>query len=77
MVKPFSDAVAGLEPGKITQQPVQSQFGWHVIKLEASRVADAPPFEQVKDRVKMLVQRKKLQTYLDGLREQAKIEKNL
>lgn len=77
MVKPFSDAVAALEPGQMTEQPVQSQYGWHVIKLEESRATQAPPFEEVKDRVKVIVQRKKLQTYLDDLRKNAKIEKKI
>lgn len=77
MVKPFSDAVAALEPGQMTAAPVQSQFGWHIIKLEESRVSEAPPFEEVKDRVKMIVQRKKLQDYLDELRKSAKIEKKI
>jgi peptidyl-prolyl cis-trans isomerase C len=66
-----------LKPGDITSEPVQSQFGWHVIKLEDSRASAPPPFEDVKDRVKVLVQRKKLQAYLDELREGAKIEKHL
>jgi peptidyl-prolyl cis-trans isomerase C len=56
---------------------VKSQFGWHVIKLEDSRVAAPPPFEEVKDRVKVLVQRKKLQDYLEELRKNAKIEKKI
>jgi len=77
MVKPFSDAVASLQAGQTTPAPVQSQFGWHVIKLEESRVTAPPAFEEVKDRVKMLVQRKKLQTYLDDLRKNAKIEKKI
>jgi peptidyl-prolyl cis-trans isomerase C len=77
MVKPFSDAVAALEPGQMTDAPVQSQFGWHIIKLEESRATAAPPFEEVKDRVKVLVQRKKLQTYLDDLRKNAKVEKKI
>ncbi|NLG76574.1 MAG: peptidylprolyl isomerase [Xanthomonadaceae bacterium] len=77
MVKPFADAVVALKPGEITSEPVQSQFGWHVIKLEDSRASAPPPFEDVKDRVKLLVQRKKLQAYLDELRQGAKIEKNL
>lgn len=77
MVKPFSDAVAALQPGQMTEKPVQSQFGWHVIKLEESRVTSPPPFEEVKDRVKVLVQRKKLQTYLDDLRKNAKVEKKI
>ena len=75
MVKPFADAVAALQPGQLTAEPVQSQFGWHVIKLEESRATAAPPFEDVKDRVRMMVQRKKLQGYLDELRKSAKIEK--
>jgi peptidyl-prolyl cis-trans isomerase C len=77
MVKPFADAVAALQPGQMTEAPVQSQFGWHIIKLEESRATAAPPFEEVKDRVKVFVQRKKLQTYLDDLRKNAKIEKKI
>ena len=77
MVKPFSDAVAALQPGQLTAQPVQSQFGWHVIKLEESRAAAPPPFDEVKDRVKVMVQRKKLQSYLDELRKGAKVEKKI
>jgi peptidyl-prolyl cis-trans isomerase C len=75
MVKPFADAVVALKPGQTTETPVQSQFGWHVIRLEDSRAAAPPAFEEVKDRVKMLVQRKRLQSYLDELRKAAKIEK--
>jgi peptidyl-prolyl cis-trans isomerase C len=77
MVKPFSDAVATLQPGQLTPEPVQSQFGWHVIKLEESRAAAPPAFEDVKDRVKTIVQRKKLQSYLEELRKNAKIEKKI
>ena len=75
MVKPFADAIVALQPGQMTQAPVQSQFGWHVVKLEDSRKPAPPKFDEVKDRVKMLVQRKRLQGYLDELRKTAKIEK--
>jgi len=75
MVKPFADAVIALQPGQMTESPVQSQFGWHIIKLEESRTPAAPAFEEAKDRVKMLVQRKHLQAYLEGLRKTAKVEK--
>jgi peptidyl-prolyl cis-trans isomerase C len=75
MVKPFADAVKAMQPGQLTEQPVQSQYGWHVIKLEESRATSAPPFDEVKDRVKMIVQRKKLQTHLEELRKAAKVEK--
>ena len=75
MVKPFADAVKAMQPGQLTEQPVQSQYGWHVIKLEESRATSAPPFDEVKDRVKMIVQRKKLQSHLEELRKTAKVEK--
>ena len=75
MVKPFADAVKTMQPGQLTEQPVQSQYGWHVIKLEDSRATSAPPFDEVKDRVKMFVQRKKLTTHLEELRKTAKVEK--
>lgn len=75
MVKPFADAVRTMSPGELSAQPVHSQFGWHVIKLEESRPTSAPPFDEVKDRVKAIVQRKKLQSHLDELRTAAKVEK--
>ena len=75
MVKPFADAVAALEKGKYTTEPVQSEFGFHVILLEDIRSPEVPEFEQVKPQVEMFAQRKKLQAYIDGLREAAKIQK--
>jgi peptidyl-prolyl cis-trans isomerase C len=75
MVKPFADAVGKLEKGQLTQEPVQSEFGWHVIQLEDVRSPQVPEFEQVKPQVEMLTQRKKLQAYLDELRKTAKIQK--
>jgi peptidyl-prolyl cis-trans isomerase C len=68
MVKPFADAVKALQPGQLTEQPVRSQYGWHVIKLEDSRASSAP--------LKMIVQRKKLQSHLEELRKAAKVEKS-
>jgi peptidyl-prolyl cis-trans isomerase C len=75
MVKPFSDAVSALEKGQITPEPVESKFGWHVIQLEDTRSLQAPAFDQVKDRVKMLVQRKKFQAHLDEIRKAANVQK--
>jgi peptidyl-prolyl cis-trans isomerase C len=75
MVKPFADAVAALEKGKYTTEPVQSEFGFHVILLEDIRSPEVPEFEQVKPQVEMFAQRKKLQAYIDGLREAATIQK--
>lgn len=75
MVKPFADAVAALKKGEITQQPVQTQYGWHVIRLEDTRTPTVPAFNDVKQQVETLTQRKKLQAYLDELRKTAKIQK--
>jgi len=75
MVKPFADAVTTLEKGKFTQEPVQSEFGWHVILLEDVRSPEVPEFEQVKPQVEMFTQRKKLQTHLEELRKAASIQK--
>lgn len=75
MVKPFADALAKLEKGKTTTEPVQTQYGYHVIQLEDVRAPSAPAFDEVKEQVKMFAQRKKLQSYLDDLRKTAKIQK--
>jgi len=77
MAKPFGDAVKTLKKGEMTQEPVQTQFGWHVIKLEDTRETAPPPFEQVKQQVNNGVIQKKLQAYVDGLKKTAKIEKSL
>ena len=74
MVREFSAAVTALEKGKFTTAPVQSQFGWHVIQLDDSRAASLPPLDQVKDRVKQLVQRKKVAAHLLELRKTSKID---
>jgi peptidyl-prolyl cis-trans isomerase C len=77
MAKPFSDSVKTLKKGEMTQEPVQTQFGWHVIKLEDTRDAPPPPFEQVKQQVASGVMQKKLAAYVDTLKKTAKIEKTL
>jgi peptidyl-prolyl cis-trans isomerase C len=76
MVKPFADAVVALEKGQITTTPVESEFGFHVIKLEDVRSPEVPEFDQVKPQVEMFAQRKKLQAYLDELRKTADVQKN-
>ncbi len=75
MVKPFADAVMALKKGETTKQPVQTQYGWHVIQLEDTRTPTVPAFDEVKQQVETLTQRKKLQAYLDELRKTAKIQK--
>jgi peptidyl-prolyl cis-trans isomerase C len=77
MVKPFSEAVIALKKGDVTQAPVQTQYGWHVIQLEETRDTPLPPFEQVKDRLNNLVMQKKFKAYQDDLMKTAKVEKKL
>jgi peptidyl-prolyl cis-trans isomerase C len=77
MVKPFGDAVKGLKKGEVTPEPVQTQYGWHVIQLEDTRDAAPPPFEQVKPQITNNLIRKKLQAYVADLKKNAKIEKKL
>jgi len=74
MVKQFSDAIMVLEKGKYTTQPVHTEFGWHVILHEDTRETAPPTFDGIKDRIKMVVQRTKLQEHIQHLREQAKVE---
>lgn len=68
MVKPFSDAVAKLEDGSYTSEPVQTNFGWHVILREDSREAEAPPLDTVRNTIRQRLQQQKFQEYLQGLR---------
>lgn len=74
MVAPFSEAVQALENGKFTKQPVQTQFGWHVILREDSRALTPPPLEAVKEQIRPMLQRQKAQTMIENLRKSAQIE---
>ena len=75
MTKPFADAVKGLKKGEMTAAPVQTQFGWHIIKMDDTREVTPPPFEQVKEQLTNHVMQKKLQAYVEELKKTAKIEK--
>ena len=73
-VKPFSDAMVALKKGDVTQAPVQTQFGWHVIKLEDVRPAKVPTLDEVKPQIAEALQQKKLQAYQEELRKKAKVQ---
>jgi peptidyl-prolyl cis-trans isomerase C len=72
MVKEFSDAAFKLEPGQISD-PVKSQFGWHIIKVEEKRTKPAPQFAEVQDQIGNYLSQRAQQTLLLSLREKAKI----
>jgi peptidyl-prolyl cis-trans isomerase C len=74
VAKPFSDAVAKLKKGAYTRTPIQTQFGWHVVRLLDTRSNSAPPMEEVKANLVNLVRQKQLNSYLDALRAKSKIQ---
>lgn len=73
MVKPFSDATVKLQKGLYTTVPVQTQFGWHVIKLEDVRDAQPPAYDKVKEALQKQLQQRNLEKLLADLRSKAKI----
>jgi peptidyl-prolyl cis-trans isomerase C len=73
-VKPFSDAMVALKKGEITETPVKTQYGYHVLKLEDTRPAKIPTMEEVKPQITESIQQKKLQEYQQDLRSKAKIQ---
>ena len=72
-VKPFSDAMVALKKGEMTETPVKTQFGYHVIKLEDTRPAKIPALDEVKAKISESLQQKKLQEFQAELRKKAKI----
>jgi peptidyl-prolyl cis-trans isomerase C len=74
MVPEFAEVAFRLEKGQVSD-PVKTQFGWHIIKVEDKRAKPVPTFEQVKDQVSTYVERKAQADYIAKLREGAKIER--
>ena len=74
MVPEFGDAVSKLGKGKFTQEPVKTQFGYHVILLEDVKPIEAPPLEDVKPQLTQQLQQQNVKKQLDALKAGAKIE---
>jgi peptidyl-prolyl cis-trans isomerase C len=72
-VPEFSKAMVALNKGQITETPVKTQFGYHVIKLEDTRAVKFPTLEQAKPQVTEAVQQKKIQAFRESLMKKAKI----
>lgn len=73
-VKEFGAALAKLKKGEMTQTPVHTSFGWHVIRVEDERPAKVPGFEEMKPQLQQLVQQRVVREELASLRAKAKIE---
>lgn len=74
MVPEFQAAVETLKPGEISA-PVQSQFGWHIVRLDEVRDTSFPPLAEVKDQIENQVRQQKLEAEVAALRAKAAIEK--
>ena len=75
MVPPFEEAVVALEAGEISA-PVQTQFGWHVIKLNETRLAEAPPLEAVRGELVEELQRAAVDARIAELTESGEIDRS-
>ncbi|GAA0763003.1 peptidylprolyl isomerase [Ideonella azotifigens] len=73
-VPEFGQAMAALKKGEMTQEPVKTQFGYHIIKLEDSREAQFPAFDDVKAQLMQRLSQAKLQKYQEDLRAAAKTD---
>ena len=73
-VQEFSAAMVKLKKGEMTDTPVKSQFGYHIIKLEDTREAQFPAFDDVKGQIKQRLEQVKLQKYQEDLRAKAKTD---
>ena len=73
-VPEFTEALVKLEKGKLTQTPVKSQFGWHIIRLDDVREAQLPKIDEVKPQIAQQLQQQKLAKFQEDLRAKAKVE---
>jgi peptidyl-prolyl cis-trans isomerase C len=74
MVPPFEAAAFALEPGTYTKEPVETQFGWHVIKLEDKRRQEKPAFEEVANGLRQQLMRERYDARMAELKDQVAVE---
>jgi peptidyl-prolyl cis-trans isomerase C len=74
VVQPFADAAFALKNGEVSVKPVQTQFGWHIIKVEDRRKQTPPSFDQQKDQLRQQMAEDVVQAEVKDLRSKAKVE---
>jgi len=74
-VKEFSEVAFKLKPGEITQTPVKTQFGWHVIKVEDRRMAPPPTYDEAKGQVRQQLAQEDIAKVIDGLKKAATVKR--
>ncbi len=75
MVPEFAEAALALQPGQISENPVRSPFGWHVIKVEERRRASPPPFEEAANAIRQQLLEAEVQLAVDRARTAARVER--
>jgi peptidyl-prolyl cis-trans isomerase C len=73
-VPEFAAAAEKLQKGQMTDTPVHTQFGWHIIRLDDTRDTAPPPLEQVRQQIVQQIQQEKLQAFEESLRKNAKVQ---
>jgi len=73
-VPEFGQALARLQPNQVTENPVRTQFGWHIIRLEEKREVQFPPFEAVRPQIEQQLAQIKLQQFQLSLRDRARTD---
>jgi peptidyl-prolyl cis-trans isomerase C len=75
MVKPFADAAFGMKVGQVSDKPIKTDFGYHVIKVEDKRKTAPPPVTEVKEQLRTQVGQEMAQQLVKDLETKAKIER--
>jgi peptidyl-prolyl cis-trans isomerase C len=74
LVPEFSQVMVGLKKGQMTDKPVQTQFGWHIIRLDETRALDFPDYERLKPRIQQQLQQVQVRQWVRELMATAKVE---
>jgi peptidyl-prolyl cis-trans isomerase C len=74
LVPEFAQAMVGLKKGEITKSPVQTRFGWHIIRLEDTRKLDFPDYDKIKNRIAGQLQQQQIEKFVKELAANAKVE---